>query len=133
MKKSIVISALILITMQYCTVDKNSSIIGSWKVDSIYTYYNGFDFTRQDVADEPILHYEADGQLRMTKQEESRSFLFNISVRDTLLHRTVDNKVFDKFFIQKLDRKQLILRKELRPVFKGTKQERYEIKFLSKQ
>jgi hypothetical protein len=133
MKKSIVISALILITLQCCTVDKKSSIIGSWKVDSIYTYYNGFDFTRQDVGDEPILHYEADGQLKMTKQEESRSFLFDISIQDTLLHRTLDNKVFDKFFIQKLDRRQLILRKELRPVFKGVQQERYEIKFLSKQ
>ena len=133
MKKSIVISALILITLQCCTVDKKSSIIGSWKVDSIYTYYNGFDFTRQDVADEPILHYETDGQLRMTMQEESRSFEFDISVQDTLFHRTMDKKVFDKFFIQKLDRRQLILRKELRPVFKGVQQERYEIKFLSKQ
>lgn len=133
MKKSIAVSALILITLQCCTVDKKSSIIGSWRVDSIYTFYNGFDFTRQDVADEPILHYDAGGQLRMTKQEESRSFLFDISVQDTLLHRTLDNKVFDKFFIQKLDRKQLVLRKDLRPVFKGVQQERYEIKFLSKQ
>ena len=133
MKKSIVISAMILIIIQCCTVDKKTSIVGSWKVDSIYTYYNGFDFTRQDVEDEPVLHYEADGQLRMTKREESRSFLFDISGQDTLLHRTLDNKVFDKFFIQKLDRTQLILLKELRPVFKGTKQERYEITFLSKQ
>jgi hypothetical protein len=133
MNKSIVISALISVTIQCCTVDKKTSIIGSWKVDSIYTYYNGFDFTRQDVADEPILHYEADGRLRMTKQEESRSFLFDISDQDTLLHRNLNNKVFDKFFIEKLDKKQLIIRKELRPVFKSTKQERYEIKFLSKQ
>ena len=133
MKKRIVISVLILITIQCCSVDKKSSIIGSWKVDSIYTYYNGFDFTRQDVADEPILHYEADGQLKMTKQEESRSFLFDISAHDTLIHRSLDNKVFDKFFIENLDGKQLILRKELNPVFKGARQERYEIKFLSKQ
>ena len=133
MNKSIVISGLILIIIQCRSDDKKISIIGTWKVDSIYTYYNGFDFTRQDVEDEPILHYEPDGQLRMTKREESRSFLFDLSVQDTLIHRTLDNKVFDKFFIQRIDRKQLILRKDLRPVFKGTKQERYEIKFLSKQ
>src|SRR5262245_58097157 len=132
MKKRIAFSLLTLITMQCCTVDKKSSIIGSWKVDSIYTYYNGFDFTRLDVADEPILHYEAEGKLKMTKQEESRSFTFEISAQDTLLHRTLDNKVFDKFFVEKLDGKQLIIRKDLQPVFKGARQERYEIRFLSK-
>lgn len=113
--------------------DKKTSIQGTWKVDSIDTYYNGFTFTRKDIAEEPTLEYQRDGKLTMSKGSETRLFSFEITPHDTLYHRTVDQEVLEKFTIQELNIDQLILRKDLKPVFKGGNQHRYETRYYSKK
>ena len=130
MRVKLILAGVVFLTIACDTTDK-SSIIGTWKVDSIYTYYNGFTFTRKDIEDEPLLEYQSDGRLKMTKGRESRFFLFD-SIEDTLFHRNLDHGMLEKFLIQKLNGNQLALRKEMRPVFTGKNQERYEIRYLSK-
>jgi len=132
MKIPLILSGLTFLVMQCSPTDKKSSLIGSWKVDSIYTYYNGFAFTRKDIEDEPLLDYQSDGRLKMTKGKESRFFLFDMADQDTLFHRNLDHEVFEKFLIQEVNGNQLILRKEMQPVFRGNSQVRYEIRYLSK-
>lgn len=132
MKIRLILSGLTLLIIQCSTIDKKSSIVGSWRVDSIYTYYNGFTFTRKDIDDEPLLDYQSDGRLKMTKGEEVRFFLYDVLTQDTLFHRNLDHEVLEKFLIQELDVNQLVLRKEMRPVFAGNSQKRYEIRYLSK-
>ena len=133
MKMKLVVAAIAFLAIRCGASDKKSSIIGRWKVDSIYTYYNGFTFTRKDIEDEPLLEYQFDGRLKMTKGKEFRFFLFDMSTADTLFHRDLDHKVIDKFLVRELNADQLILRKEMRPVFKGNNQRRYEIRYLSFQ
>jgi hypothetical protein len=112
--------------------DSSKWIEGTWKIDSIYTYYNGYGFTRHDVHEEPVHHYQPDGRLRMTKEKEFRFFFYDLPDEDTLVYRKLDKEMLEKFFIVKIDQRQLVLRKERPPVFGGGNQERYEIKYFSK-
>jgi hypothetical protein len=131
MRVKFILAGIVFITIT-CDTKEKSSIVGTWKVDSIYTNYNGFTFTRKDIADEPLLEYQSDGRLKMTKGTESRFFLFD-AIQDTLFHRNLDHAMLEKFLIQKLNGNQLALRKEMSPVFTtGKNQKRYEIRYLSK-
>ena len=105
---------------------------GSWKSDSIYTFYNGFGFTRHDVEDEPLIHYQSDGTLKMTKGKESRAFSYRVQDNDSLLHSNRNEQILEKFLIVKLDQDKLVLKKGMRPIFRGKNQERYEIWYFSK-
>ena len=131
--KSKLILALITILFFQCSPDKKKAIIGKWKIDSVYTYYNGFHFTRKDVGDEPLIEYLQDGKLKMTRGPESRMFAFEIDASDTLIHRTREQREMEKFVIQRVDADKLILRRDMRPIFKSMNQERYEVRYLSKQ
>lgn len=113
-------------------VDKKNVLLGTWKTDSIYTFYNGFRFTRHDVQEEPLIHYQEDGKLMMTKNKESRFFSYQIQHWDSLVHRNLNDQVLEKFIIVKLNADQLILREELVPVFRGHNQERYELRYFSR-
>jgi hypothetical protein len=121
------------VTLYQCS-GRNSvqSLEGTWRMDSVYSYYNGFAFTRKDILDEPLQRYEPDGSLVMTLKEESRTFYFSMPVRDSLVHLAPDKSVIDKFAIIALDNDVLALKKSLNPVFKGPQQERYEVRYFSK-
>jgi hypothetical protein len=67
----------------------------------------------------------------MTRGNEFRFFLYELHTQDTLVHRRLDAKIFEKFLILKLDEDQLVLKKDLSPLFKGNNQERYEIRYFS--
>jgi len=133
MKAKLVLVVIIFLLVQCSSRKKSESLVGKWKVDSIYTYYNGFTFMRKDVADQPLLGYQPDGELTMTMGNESRIFTYELLAKDTLVHRNADDKTLDKFIILKLDAHHLALRKETPPLFKGNNQVRYEVRYLSKQ
>jgi hypothetical protein len=115
--------------------DKNKNaddLQGHWKLDSVYNFYNGFGHTSLDVADFPHHHYLEDGQLQMTKNEEVRDFLYEIHPPDTLLFRTQNGKPLEKTVILSIDQTQLVLKKELSPVFQEKNQHRYEVRYFSR-
>jgi len=84
-----------------------------------------------DYDEEPLHQYQS-GVLRMIRGKETRSFSYEISFHDTLIHRNTKRKTFEKFIILKLDEDHLVLKREMKPIFKGENQERYEIKYFSK-
>jgi hypothetical protein len=129
--KRIFISGWCLLMLQCAHVDKASLLEGSWKPDSIYSYYNGFSFTKRDLYNIPFLHYRRNGSLEMTLGDESRFFSFKTE-GDTLFHLNAANDTIDKFMIIASDNKRLILKKELNPLFSGPRQERYELRYFSR-
>ncbi len=133
MKAKLVLIVLAFLLFQCSSRTNSELLVGDWQVDSISTYYNGFTFMRKDVADQPLLGYQPDGKLMMTKSNESRFFTYELSTLDTLIHRNKEDRILDKFILLKLDEHQLILRKETPPLFKGNNQVRYEVRYLSKQ
>lgn len=104
---------------------------GTWKIDSITTFYNGFTTTTAAAGDEPLQHYEPGGRLRMTKGTEFRYFLYELH-RDTLAHLTTEHKPIEIFTIVRLDQSRLVLHMEKKPLFKEKNQRRYETRFFSR-
>jgi hypothetical protein len=115
-----------------CSNKDLSDLHGTWKLDSMYNFYNGFGHTSFDVQDFPRHQYQDGGQLTMTKDQEVRYFTYEIHPPDTLMHRRPDGKVIEKSIILSVNQTQLVLKKELSPVFKGKNQYRYEVKYFSR-
>lgn len=132
MKERIIVFGICVMLMSCTGNNRQNALEGTWHMDSIYSYYNGFTFTRTDIYDEPLQRYQPDGSLIMTLKKESRTFYFSMPEKDSLIHLTSNKSVHEKFVIVKLDNDILALRKTLNPVFKGLKQERYEVRYFSK-
>jgi hypothetical protein len=132
MKVRFSLLALAILLQQCAQTDKNALLQGAWRTDSVYTYYNGFGFTKRDLEEEPLRHYQADGKLMMTRDKEFRFFSYRIQNNDSLIHLNPKVKTVEKFLIIDLDHNRMILRKELRPLFQGPSQQRYEIRYLSR-
>jgi len=132
----LILSSLLLLTLFRCGQGNgNASALivgGTWKTDSVYSYYNGFTSTKYDLEEEPMRSYAADGKLVMTRGSESRTFLYSITDSDSLLHKRSDSTLMEKFRILKIDGKRLVLRKELPPIFPGEGQERYLVIYSSR-
>lgn len=127
------LSLLVFVTLLAgCAPDKRELLQGSWKIDSVYSYYNGFGFTRSNTEEEPLQHYQPDGRLRMTREAEFRFFFYEMPASDTLVHRSLDKKMLSKYQIVKLDHEHMVLRKEMEPVFPGKGQVRYELRYFSR-
>ncbi|HEY8934933.1 MAG TPA: hypothetical protein VIM65_06910 [Cyclobacteriaceae bacterium] len=112
--------------------DRKELIVGSWKTDSVYTYYNGFGFTRTDMEETPLQHYQADGKLKMTREDETRFFFYSLPATDSLIQQTLDRKNLGSFKILLLDENKLILKKIKSPLFSGKNQERFEVRYFSR-
>jgi hypothetical protein len=112
-----------------CRTRNIDDLHGSWHLDSVYSFYNGFDVT--SPGQEPLYHFQEDGRLRMTQDNEFRFFLYNV-LGDSLTYTDLDDKRIDGLLILTLNEQQLVLKKEKSPLFKSDKQERYEIKYFSR-
>jgi len=124
------LSICLTFLLTQCHTRNITDLHGTWKVDSVYNFYNGFDMT--NPGEEPLYHFQPDGRLRMTQDTEFRYFIYNI-LGDSLTYSTVDEKRVDGSLILTLNDQHLVLKKQKPLVFKGANnQERFEIKYLSK-
>ena len=122
---------LICITflLSQCKTSNVADLHGTWKVDSVYSFYNGFDMT--NAVQEPFYHFQTDGRLRMTQDLEYRYFKYTLH-GDSLTYSTLEDKRIDGLLIVALDEDHLVLKKDKSLLFKGGNQQRYEIKYFSK-
>lgn len=120
---------LTLLLLTQCRTKDVSSLHGTWKVDSVYSFYNGFDMT--SPGQEPLYHFQPDGRLRMSKDKEYRYFIYKVQ-GDSLVYTTLEDRRVDGLLILDVNDQQLVLKKAKSNLFKGNNQERFEIKYLSK-
>jgi hypothetical protein len=108
-------------------------ILGAWKVDSIYTFYNGFDFMRRSVGEDPGLEFKTNGLGIFSIREEQRPFRYTIRLPDTVKLMTDDSsRVLYEYKIYQLTPHNMVLRQEKKTLFKEKNQDRYEIRYLSR-
>ena len=108
-------------------------IVGAWKIDSTYTYYNGFDFTRRASDRNWATYvYEKDGMMKELKTGHFRQYFFELPSKDTLVVSAAQGGENARFNILHIDEHQMTLKKSRKPVFPGGKQERYEIRYFSR-
>lgn len=115
-----------------CGRRESEMICGSWKLDSLYSFYNGFGTTTSDLADEPAFRFGQDKKLVMTIGQESRDHRYHLSDSGSLEIKTMDGTPLAAYRILKVNEYQLVLREEKRPLFKQAGQERFEIRFYSR-
>lgn len=129
--RNIILPIILSVLLIHCN-DRQQTISGTWKLDSIYSFYNGFGMTTTDVAEEPVFRFEPDKKLVMTIGKESRDHQYSMPHNDSLVILTADGAKLARFFILKANNRELILREEKRPLFKQLNQERYDIRFYSR-
>lgn len=125
---------LCLFSFTSCSHKSNPPhLIGAWKIDSTFSYYNGFTYTqREEGSDWATYVYEPEGLMKEIKYNSYQSYFFEWHTSDTLTLRPTKGGNNQYFEVLKLNRKSLVLKKIMQPIFGGNNQLRYEIRFLSK-
>jgi len=127
------LAALTSILLLQCGTRHQDDLLGTWKIDSAYSFYNGFGHIHYDMAVEPELDFQPDGKVKMTIKEESRYQRFQLIQPDTLVLSSEDGSFGQKYLVVALDKGQLILKEKKKPLFKeGGNQERYELRYFSR-
>lgn len=107
-------------------------LIGAWKVDSTYTFYNNFSYTEtKGGLDWATYIYEAAGVMKEIKYDSYQTYFFEIAA-DSITVRPTQGGDEISFQILQLSRDHLVLKKKKQPIFSGKNQDRYEIRYLSK-
>lgn len=112
-------------------IDSNY-LYGEWQADSIYTFQNGFDMVKRGGNSWGTYEYLNSGKVSESKSGNKREFLFEIIGIDSMVYKKPDQTLMTSFKILKLTDHELVLKKNIQPIFKGTNQELYEIRYFSK-
>lgn len=122
---------LVLISSN-CTPDPEKLLLGSWQVDSVYSYYNGFGYWEyEEGIDWATYEYTPDGKMKEIKFGTYRPYRYRLS-NDTLLWISDNEPQAGWFEILELRQDYLVLKRDKAPLFSGKAQERYEIRFFSR-
>ncbi|MEJ1242455.1 lipocalin family protein [Chryseolinea sp. T2] len=111
--------------------DPRQAIEGTWKIDSVFTFYNGFGSMETTIVDLEQYTYLPDGKVNVSWSGTTRTMLYDLSAQDTLKYIENNHEV-SRYQILKLGGDRLVLRKDKPPLFSGAKQERYEIRYFSR-
>lgn len=107
-------------------------LVGTWKVDSVYSFYNGFDYWQyKDGADWATYIYHSDGRMDEVRFEAPRRFRYQLS-GDTLYWESLEEPGGGFFQVLSLKKDRMVLRKDKAPMFGDQTEERYEIRFFSR-
>ena len=129
-----VLAALVFIGLNSCKQEfKQQDLIGAWKVDSTYSYYNGFDYNQtQEGRDWATYVYTQEGVMKEIKHGSFRSYFFTFHPVDSLNMRSTQGGDEFGFKILELSQRRMVLKKIKAPIFGGANQSRYEIRYLSR-
>lgn len=126
-----IIAVLLALAISSCQPDYVGSIAGSWQIDSVYDYYNGFGFTNRAPSPREVFDYQADHIVFRKGMGEQLEYRYQI--KDSILTFTDQTgRPGDDYIIIQLDQEQLALKKNKTPLFGGKNQLRYEIRFFSR-
>ena len=123
--------AAVLILYACTSRDLSKDIGGTWKIDSVYTFYNGFGSMETTIVDLEQYTYLPNGQVDMSWSGTTRSMRYDLSIQDTLKYFE-DEREVSRYQILELDNNRMVLKKDKQPLFSGGRQERYEIRYFSK-
>ncbi|GAB4421020.1 MAG: hypothetical protein OHK0039_35340 [Bacteroidia bacterium] len=105
---------------------------GSWQVDSLFRYYNGFTQRIPDGSSRGTFQYFASGKVREQMNDDYREFLYTWQGQDSLYFHTPEGDTLGVFQVLSLAPDRLVLRRAMDPLFDGPGQERYEIRYFSR-
>lgn len=108
-------------------------LIGAWKVDSAYTYYNGFEHVKTTGGSDWATYvYGRDGIMKEIKYDSYQSYTFEWCARDSIRIRSTKGGDDNYFKVLRLGSDLLTLKKDKDPIFKGENQNRFEVRYMSR-
>jgi len=114
-----------------CTVPIEDRLLGEWRLDSAYYFYNNFEFADDDWHQDERYYYAADGIL-YTKAVNSAISSRYIVEGTQLIYLDEQGNAYETHEIVKLTKNQMALKAEKAPLFQGPNQTRYEVRYFSK-
>jgi hypothetical protein len=109
---------------------RQQQLVGAWKTDSTFMFYNGFSQSQyKEGADWATHVYHSDGKVEEQKFGTSRKHRYALQA-DTLTWFDANGE--QRFLVLELHPKRMVLKKIKPPLFPGQHQERYEIRYFSK-
>lgn len=129
----IIISGIFLFTLSCQQNAPEKLILGAWKVDSTYNFYNGFEYRQTDDGrDWAIYLYDNNGMVKEIKYGTYRPYEYHFN-KDTLIWiPKYDEPTEILFQILALTKNRMVLKRSKDPVFAGNRQIRYEIRYFSR-
>ena len=114
-----------------CGTSTEQKIIGEWRLDSAYYHYNQFNFSSQGWHQEELYTYLPTGETITSAVNSSISNKY--SVKDNHLNYYDENgDLVNVYQIISIDKENMVLRTDKKPIFKGENQNRFEIRYFSK-
>ena len=113
-----------------CTSSVPAQLIGPWRIDSVYDYYNGFSFTNRHPTPQEVHDYRKDSTV--LRKGMGEQLLYRYSIKDSTLSIIAAGKKIDEFIILHVDDNLMVLKKNKKFLFPGSNQQRYEIRYFSR-
>jgi hypothetical protein len=113
-----------------CQSDAQAYLPGSWRIDSVYDYYNGFSYTNLNPTPREVYDYRKDSTV--LRKGMGEQLLYRYSLNDSTLAIIASGRQIDQFTIIHIDEALLVLKKDKRFLFPGNKQQRYEVRYFTK-
>ena len=112
------------------TVDQKT-LLGAWRMDSIYDYYNGFTYMNRNPQPAEVHVYKGEHTMLRRGMGHEREYYYAIDGKNLIISDTL-GAPGAKHLVLKLDSTQLVLKKENSPLFPGENQVKYEIRFFKR-
>lgn len=129
--KTIIIPLVFVLVMWGCRKNHQEMIVGKWKIDSIYTYYNGYGMMEADSLDLEQYSYKENGDVNVSWLGSTKQMKYTLKGRDSLFYFENGSEA-SRYLIIGLTGQQLILKKTKKPLFNSSGQERYEVRYFSR-
>jgi hypothetical protein len=114
-----------------CSTPINNQLIGEWRLDSAYYFYNNFGYSSDGWPHEEIYEFTPDGVAFTKAFNSSISSQYVVNGKE-LIYLDEQGNSEDTYEILELSNNSLVMKTVKDPVFKGVNQSRYEIRYLTK-
>jgi hypothetical protein len=129
MKSTIILLAILCFSA--CSEPNATKILGSWQIDSIYDYHNGFTFTNRSPHPREVYEYKTDNTVLRKGMGEQLEYHY--TCHDSILKLSSSKGAeLGEVTIVHLDDKTLALKENKKPLFPGKNEMRYEIRYFSR-
>lgn len=132
--RKIIVKLLVVslcIALSSCNPNAEVQIIGNWRMDSIYDNYNGFSFMNTNPYPKEVYEYRKNNTVLRKGMGEQLEYGYNLA-DSTLTLKDATGNQSSEFIILHLDKKQMVLKKNRKPLFPGNNQVRYEIRYFTR-
>lgn len=114
-----------------CSQPNATKILGSWQIDSVYDYHNGFTFTNRSPYPREVYEYKPGNILLRKGMGEQLEYHYTCT--DSVLNlSSAQGASLGKAIIIFLDDEKLALKEDLKSPFPGKNERRYQIRYFSR-